>query len=64
MALTALDPNTLLIVDLQKGIIGSPLIHPIGEAVERACAPTDGFRRLGETGIAKEIIDLVSTRSA
>jgi hypothetical protein len=40
MALTALDPKTvLLIADLQKGIIGSTFIHLIGEVVERANAP-------------------------
>jgi hypothetical protein len=39
MALTALDPKTvLLIADLQKGI-GSTFIHLIGEVVERANAP-------------------------
>jgi hypothetical protein len=36
MALTKLDPNTaLIVIDLQKGIVGSPVIHPIGEVVER-----------------------------
>ncbi len=30
MALTTLDPNTaLIVIDLQKGIVGVPLIHPI-----------------------------------
>jgi nicotinamidase-related amidase len=48
MALTALDLKTaLLVVDLQKGIIGSPFIHPIGEVVERARALTDAFRGFG-----------------
>jgi nicotinamidase-related amidase len=48
MALTALDPNTaLLVVDLQKGIIGSRFIRPIDEVVERAFALTDAFRRFG-----------------
>jgi nicotinamidase-related amidase len=45
MALTALDPNTaLLVVDLQKGIVGLPSIHPIGAVVERARALIDAFR--------------------
>ncbi|HEY1928605.1 MAG TPA: isochorismatase family protein [Caulobacteraceae bacterium] len=45
MSLTALDPNTaLLVVDLQKGIIGLPSIHPIGVVVERARALLDAFR--------------------
>ena len=31
MALTTLDPKTaLIVVDLQKGIVGPPFVHPIG----------------------------------
>ena len=49
MALTTLDPTTaLIIVDLQKGIIGIRNVFP----------------RLGETGAAQEIIDRLPTRSA
>ena len=45
MALTTLDPNTaLLVVDLQKGIVGLPVVHPIGAVVERARALIDAFR--------------------
>ncbi len=45
MALTTLDPNTaLIIVDLQKGIVGLPLIHPIDGVIERARALADAFR--------------------
>ena len=45
MALTTLDPNTaLIIVDLQKCIIGLPVIHPIGDIIERARALADAFR--------------------
>ena len=45
MALTTLDPNTaLLVVDLQKGVVGSPLVHSIGEVVKRAKALIDAFR--------------------
>ena len=45
MALTTLDANTaLIIVDLQKGIVGLPLIHPIGSVIERARALADAFR--------------------
>lgn len=48
MALTALDPNTaLIIVDLQKGIVGLPLIHPIDGVIERARALADAFRERG-----------------
>lgn len=48
MALTQLDPNTaLIIVDLQKGIVGASLLHPIGEVIARATALAERFRELG-----------------
>ncbi len=48
MALTPLDPNTaLIVVDLQKGLAGRPVIHPMGEIVERARALVDAFRERG-----------------
>ena len=48
MALTTLDANTaLIIVDLQKGIVGLPVVHPIGEVIERALALVDAFRERG-----------------
>jgi len=48
MALTQLDPNTaLIIVDLQKGIIGARFLHSIDEVVTRARALADKFRALG-----------------
>lgn len=48
MALTTLDSNTaLIIVDLQKGIVGLPVIHPIGGIIERAGALADAFRARG-----------------
>jgi nicotinamidase-related amidase len=46
MALTILDTDTaLLVVDLQKGIVSSSLVHPIADVVERARALIDAFRR-------------------
>ena len=48
MALTTLDPNTaLIVVDLQKGIVDYPLIHPVGEVVDRTRALLDTFRERG-----------------
>ena len=48
MALTTLDPNTaLIVVDLQKGIVSLPLIHPIDTVIERARALADAFRERG-----------------
>jgi nicotinamidase-related amidase len=46
MPLTALDPQTaLIVVDLQKGIINSPFIHPVAGVIERTCILLDAFRQ-------------------
>jgi nicotinamidase-related amidase len=48
MALTTLDPTTaLIIVDLQKGIIGLPVVHPIGDIIEQSRKLADAFRERG-----------------
>ncbi|HEY4031197.1 MAG TPA: isochorismatase family protein [Caulobacteraceae bacterium] len=48
MALTTLDPNTaLLVVDLQKGIVGMPTVHPMAGILDRAGALTAAFRAHG-----------------
>lgn len=49
MALTTLDPNTaLIIVDLQKGIIGLvPNTHSMGDVIKRSRALADAFRERG-----------------
>jgi nicotinamidase-related amidase len=48
MALTILDPKTaLIIIDLQKGIVTYPTVHPIDEVVKRARSLADAFRRRG-----------------
>ncbi|MDH7640042.1 isochorismatase family cysteine hydrolase [Sphingomonas oryzagri] len=45
MPLTDLDTHTaLLVVDLQKGIVGAPLVDPIDAVVERAAALVLAFR--------------------
>jgi nicotinamidase-related amidase len=46
MSLTTLDPKTaLIVVDLQKGIVQSPFIHPISDVIKRSRALLDAFRR-------------------
>ena len=48
MALTTLDAQTaLIVIDLQKGIVGLPAAHPVGDVVKRASALADAFRRHG-----------------
>ena len=45
MPVTTLDPRTaLIVVDLQKGIVTLPLIHPVAGVIERTCALLDAFR--------------------
>ena len=48
MTLTTLDSTTaLIVVDLQKGIVGLPFVHSINKVVERSCALLDAFRKRG-----------------
>lgn len=48
MPLTKLDATTaLIVIDLQKGIVGLPTIHPVGELVNRASALAAAFRHHG-----------------
>ena len=48
MALTTLDPITaLIVVDLQKGIVGLPGIPAIGDVIGHARALADAFRVRG-----------------
>jgi len=48
MAVTTLDPKTaLVVIDLQKGIVAYPTVHPIGEVVKRARSLADAFRHRG-----------------
>ena len=48
MALTTLDPITaLIIVDLQRGLVGSTFVHPIEDIVTCACGLITAFRRRG-----------------
>lgn len=48
MAITALDTRTaLIVIDLQKGIVGLPCAHPMPEVLSNAVALTETFRRHG-----------------
>ena len=48
MALSTLDRKTaLIIIDLQKGIVGLPLAHPVADVVKHARMLADAFRRHG-----------------
>ena len=46
MPLTTLDATTaLIVIDLQKVILGLPTVHPVGEVVNQAAVLADAFRR-------------------
>jgi nicotinamidase-related amidase len=45
MPLTKLDTNAaLIVIDLQKGIVGIPTVHPAGEIIGRAAQLARAFR--------------------
>jgi nicotinamidase-related amidase len=48
MPVTALDSKTALIaIDLQKGIVSLPAVHPIGGVIERVSTMAAAFREQG-----------------
>ena len=48
MTLSILDRTpALIVIDLQKGIVDRPTVHPIGEIVERSAALASAFRDHG-----------------
>jgi len=43
---TAIDKNTaLILIDLQKGIVGYPLVHPIASVLQNAAKLVAAFRK-------------------
>lgn len=48
MTVTALDPESaLIVVDLQKGTVSLPTVHPMDRVVEHVRALTEAFRERG-----------------
>ena len=48
MTVTTLDRNAaLIVIDLQKGVVGFPTVHPIGGVLASATVLTTAFRRRG-----------------
>jgi nicotinamidase-related amidase len=48
MPLTTLDPTAaLIVIDLQKGIVGMPTVHPTAEIVDRSAQLARAFRERG-----------------
>jgi nicotinamidase-related amidase len=56
MPLTKLDPSAALIaIDLQKGVVGLPTVHPAGEIIGRAAQLARAFR---ERGLAVVLVNV------
>ncbi len=48
MALTTMDPRAaLVVIDLQKGVVGLPVAHPMDGIVERTASLAAAFRKHG-----------------
>ena len=45
MTISMLDPKpALLVVDLQKGVVGMPTVHPIDGVIRNSVALIEAFR--------------------
>jgi nicotinamidase-related amidase len=48
MTVTTLDSKTaLIVIDLQKGVVSLPTVHPMGDVVKHVAAMTSAFRKRG-----------------
>lgn len=55
--ITAIDKNTaLVLIDLQKGIVQMPLVHPIKNILEKSALLVDAFRKAGLPIVAVNVI--------
>jgi nicotinamidase-related amidase len=46
VTVSVIDPKVaLIVIDLQKGIVAMPTVHPIGDVVKHAAALANAFRR-------------------
>jgi nicotinamidase-related amidase len=59
MPLTTLDQRTaLVVIDLQKGIVGRPTAHPIDEVIGNACRLIEAFRHLDLPVVLVNVTDV------
>jgi nicotinamidase-related amidase len=64
MTVTKLDPKTaLIVIDLQKGIVGYPTAHPIGGVLAAAKILTAAFRRRGLPVVLVNVVGAAPGRS-
>jgi nicotinamidase-related amidase len=64
MALTKLDTNAaLIVIDLQKGVVGMPAAHPVGEIVARTAQLARAFRERGLPVVLVNVTGLAPGRT-
>jgi nicotinamidase-related amidase len=64
MAITKLDSNVaLVLIDLQKGVVGLPTVHPVGEIVARAARLARAFRERGLPVVLVNVTGLAPGRT-
>ncbi|NII09564.1 isochorismatase family protein [Oleiagrimonas sp. C23AA] len=64
MAVTELDPKTaLIIVDLQKGIVGLPCAHPMPAIVEQSAKLAQAFRAKGRPVVLVNVTGVAPGRN-
>lgn len=64
MPLTTLDPaSALIVVDLQRGIVASPVAHPIAPVIANAALLMKAFRHHGLPVILVNVDGVPSTRT-
>jgi nicotinamidase-related amidase len=64
MPLTKLDTNAALIsIDLQKGVVGMPTAHPVGEIVGRTAELARAFRERGQPVVLVNVMGLAPGRT-
>ncbi|WP_095201967.1 cysteine hydrolase family protein [Mesorhizobium carmichaelinearum] len=64
MAVTTLDQKTaLIIIDLQKGIVSLPSVHPMAEVLQQASTLADAFRRHGLPVVLVNVVGAPSGRT-
>jgi nicotinamidase-related amidase len=64
LPITVIDPKTaLIIIDLQKGIVGLPVAHPAPEVVKNASTLAEVFRRHGLPVVLVNVAGVAPGRS-
>jgi nicotinamidase-related amidase len=64
MPVTKIDPKTaLIVVDLQKGIVGFPTAHPVAGVIQQSAALADAFRQRGLPVVLVNVTGVASGRA-